>query len=143
MSVIHIHSGINNKLLHIIYKEDGMDEIDGRIDLTPANHALQVAVMYPEDSKKFKAHKHLEQHRPDGVVQESWLVTYGGITVRLFDTDDTLICTEDLEAGDCLVTLGGGHAFNTIGDATVWEFKTGPYNGPKADKEHIDEGTTV
>lgn len=139
MALIHIHSGIDSKLLHIIYKEDGMTHEDGRLDLTPANHVLQVAVMFPEDSKKFKAHKHLVQYRPDGVVQESWLVTYGAIEVRLFDTDDTLIHTDELQEGDCLVTLAGGHAFDTIGDATVWEFKTGPYNGPKADKEYIDE----
>ena len=38
-----------------------------------------------------------------------------------------------------LITGLGGHTYKAIGEVKVYEFKTGPYKGQKADKRFIDD----
>ena len=72
------------------------------------------------------------------IAQESWVVVKGRVRCHFYDLDDSLIKEVDLEAGDCSITLAGGHTYTGLeNDTLVREFKTGPYRGQKLDKQFI------
>ena len=63
----------------------------------------------------------------------------GKVRCILYDTDNTVIATPILEAGDASFTLYGGHTYEILEEDTiVYEYKTGPYEGQQLDKEFID-----
>ena len=72
------------------------------------------------------------------IAQESWVVLEGRVKFYFYDLDDTLIGTEILEPGDSSVTLQGGHTYEILENSIVYEYKTGPYQGIKLDKEFLN-----
>jgi hypothetical protein len=62
----------------------------------------------------------------------------GKIKAILYDIDDSIICEEILESGDCSITFCAGHNYESLEDGSlVYEFKTGPYFGQEKDKVFI------
>ena len=56
----------------------------------------------------------------------------------MYDIDNTIIREEILNAGDCSMTLRGGHNYIALEEDTiVYEYKSGPYYGQVLDKEFI------
>lgn len=123
-------------LLHVVNK---MSEItDKRCDLVPDEDFLQVSCFRLNNGKTFRPHKHIENHRNSTITQESWLVAKGKVKAILYDLDDTILEEVILEAGDCSITLRGGHNYLCLeDDSVVYEYKTGPYFGLAKDKEFI------
>lgn len=122
------------KLLHIVSR---FDDINNITYLTPEDQFLQVATFQMGREKTFKPHQHIWKDSPrDKVIaQESWLILRGSIKASLFDTDGTLLTTEIIRFGDCVITFEGGHTLDILEEDTVmYEFKTGPYTGIKNDK---------
>ena len=90
--------------------------------------------------KTFPAHKHItkERYYDNQIAQESWVVIRGSVKCKLYDIDNTLIAEPILKPGDASFTLYGGHTYEILEDDTiVYEYKTGPYEGQKLDKEFI------
>ena len=86
----------------------------------------------------FKPHKHVYCEKTTTIAQESWVVIEGKVKAILYDIDDNIISEEILNAGDCSITLYGGHTYEILEDNTlVYEYKTGPYLGIEADKAFI------
>ncbi len=125
-------------LLHIVCKKELV--FDGpRMDIVPAHEFIQLASLDLTKGKKFKAHKHQLKVNPQySRAQESWVVLSGKVKAILYDIDDTIIEEVILTGGDCTVTLAGGHNYEIIEDAKVYEFKTGPYLGHDNDKSMIE-----
>ena len=116
------------------------DVVDKRRDLTFEKEYLQVACFKMNKGKTFKAHKHLEQEKTTKITQESFVVVKGKIKVIIYDLDDTIIAELILNAGDCVITLYGGHNYLGLEDETIiYEHKTGPYFGVEKDKIYIGE----
>jgi len=114
---------------------------DQRKDLTPAEEFLQVSCFKMHEGKTFRAHKHLEQKKITTITQESFVVIKGKIKTIIYDLDDTIIAEPVINAGDCVVTLYGGHNYLGLEDETIiYEHKTGPYYGVEKDKKFIDYG---
>ena len=66
------------------------------------------------------------------------MVIKGSVKCFFYDLDDKLIQTEILNAGDCSITLSGGHNYEILEEETVvYEYKTGPYEGQIKDKVFI------
>ena len=87
--------------------------------------------------KTCKPHQQRGKDAPRDKVraQESWLRLRGSIKASLFDTDGTLLTTESIRFGDCVITFEGGHTLDILEEDTVmYEFKTGPYTGIENDK---------
>ncbi len=121
--------------LHIIHR---LSDVNGRINIVPDNEFLQVASMQLAKGQTFKAHRHIEHPRTTTIPQESWLVISGRVRCILYDLDDTVIAEPVLQAGDCSITLRGGHNYFVLDDNTVvYEYKTGPYLGVELDKTFI------
>jgi len=132
-----IYSNIDkDKLLHIILrKEDVQSE---RLNVVGDDEYLQLAAMRLPKGKTFKPHKHIYYEKLTTIAQESWAVIKGEVKVTMYDLDDQIIAEEILTAGDCSITLYGGHTYEILQDDTlVYEYKTGPYLGVKQDKEFI------
>lgn len=124
-------------LLHIIHRRT--DFSSDRNDLVEPENFLQCAALNLNRGRSFKAHKHvLKDTLPRKVwAQESWVVIYGSVRCILYDIDDTIIVSPVLQAGDCSITLMGGHNYEAITECKVLEFKSGPYYGQEHDKEFI------
>ena len=122
-----IYSKIDDdKLLHIVVR---LGDFKGRTEIVPENNFIQCAAL-----KMPKERTYAEQ-----IAQESWVVITGKVRCILYDTDNTVIATPILEAGDASFTLYGGHTYEILEEDTiVYEYKTGPYEGQQLDKEFID-----
>ena len=125
-----------DKLLHIILRKE--DVSSERINVVEDEEYLQLAAMRLQEGKTFKPHKHVYCEKTTTIAQESWVVIEGKVKAILYDIDDNIISEEILNAGDCSITLYGGHTYEILEDNTlVYEYKTGPYLGIEADKAFI------
>ena len=134
-----IYSKISpNNLLHIISRID--DVVDERLNISPEEEFIQLAVLKMNKGKTFKPHKHIWKPGEEEVIaQESWVVIRGSVEAILYDLDDSVIDKIVLSAGDCSLTFQGGHNYVFLEDDTVvYEYKTGPYRGQENDKVFID-----
>lgn len=124
-------------LLHIIHRKDDFKE--ERNDLVEPDNFLQCAALNMSDGKTFKPHEHLCQEvlPREQWAQESWVVLSGSVRAILYDIDQKIIAMPILNAGDCSITLIGGHTYEVIKAAKVLEFKSGPYYGQEKDKVFI------
>lgn len=137
----HIYSKINpEKLLHIIFLKEDLENVDGRKDIINPNNFLQLSALNMEKGKTFKPHKHIwtEVDYDKRIAQESWIVIQGQVLVYYYDTDGSFLFTRVIESGDCSITLEGGHTYEIMKDNTlVFETKTGPYKSREFDKVEI------
>jgi len=126
-----------NKLLHVVNR---LHEFQGRKEVIPEDNFIQCATLRMEKGKTFPPHKHIikDRHYPEQIAQESWVVIRGSVKCILYDIDNTVLSTPTLKQGDASFTLYGGHTYEILEDDTlVYEYKTGPYEGQKLDKEII------
>ena len=127
-----------NKLLHIVNR---LSEIEGRNDIVPEENFIQCATLRMPKNKTFPPHKHItkDRHYPTQIAQESWVIIKGRVKCKFYDVDDTLISEPILGPGDASFTLYGGHTYEILEEDTiVYEYKTGPYEGQKLDKQFLN-----
>ncbi len=132
-----IYSKVDGRLLHIVNR---IYEFQGRNEVIPEDNFLQCATLRMEKGKTFPPHKHItkDRHYTEQIAQESWVVIKGSVKCKFYDIDNTIIAEPILNAGDASFTLYGGHTYEILEDDTlVYEYKTGPYEGQKLDKEFI------
>jgi hypothetical protein len=135
--MIKFYSKIDGRLLHIVHR---LHEFKGRQEVIPENNFLQCATLKMEKGKTFPPHKHIikDRHYPEQIAQESWVVIKGSVKCILYDIDNTIIAEPILKVGDASFTLYGGHTYEILeSDTLVYEYKTGPYEGQKLDKQFI------
>ena len=127
------------KLCHIIIKKDEINK--KRKDIIPEENFLQLSTLNLPNGTTFRPHKHIWKEGEQKVIaQESWVVVEGEVDVTYYDTEgSTPIGNYRIGAGDCSITLFGGHTYKAVGECKVYEFKTGPYKGQKLDKRFLDE----
>lgn len=132
-----IYSKVNpSQLLHIIHRDKDIDT--GRKNVISANEPLQLSSMLLQKGTTFKPHKHIKYKKTVNIAQESWVVIKGKVKCIFYDIDNKIIAEPILEAGDCSITLYGGHNYEILEDNTkVLEYKTGPYLGQELDKKFI------
>tara|TARA_R110000851_G_scaffold229758_1_gene382469 strand:+ start:25786 stop:26205 length:420 start_codon:yes stop_codon:yes gene_type:complete len=138
--MIKVKSKIDDKVLHLVYHRD--DFKDERTELVEPEQFIQCAYLKMDAGKTFRPHKHIWKFPGIAmkIAQESWVVMQGSVKAIFYDTDGELLETHVLNQGDCSFTLEGGHTYEILEDNTlVYEFKTGPYQGQKLDKEFLDE----
>jgi cupin fold WbuC family metalloprotein len=127
-----------NQLLHIVFRRGNLNS--SRIEIVPETEFIQCAALNMESGCNFRPHKHIFKKRTENkIAQESWVVIQGSVRCIFYDTDNTIIAKPILRSGDASFTLYGGHTYEVLEDNTfVYEFKTGPYEGQKFDKEFIE-----
>jgi hypothetical protein len=134
-----IYSQIDpTKLLHCVSR---FNEISStRQDICPEEEFIQLSSFKLPKGKTFRPHKHIVHEKITNIAQESWVVMKGSVQVTFYDIDDTVLCEPILEEGDVSITFAGGHNYLILSDeATIYEYKTGPYLGQQFDKVFLDD----
>lgn len=99
---------------------------------------IQVGVWGYDAGKELKAHIHNEVNREVFWTQEVLFVKTGKLRADIFDTSEKKVAELQVEAGDIIILLRGGHGYDIIEDGTqVLEIKNGPYVGPDLDRRRF------
>jgi hypothetical protein len=105
--------------------------------LTPDDCNMQIGhVVYPAGGE-IPRHIHLPIERQLMRSTEVLIVQQGRCEVDVYTSDRKLVATRQLDAGDMIVAVDGGHGFRVIEDLVLLEIKQGPYPGHGADKERF------
>lgn len=133
-----IYSKIDkSRLLHFV-KRSG--DFGVREELIDPCEIIQLSSQAVAKGTKFRAHKHIVKsvQISELTAQESWVVISGCVRATFYDTDDSILESVELSAGDVSVSLAGGHGYEILEDSKILEFKTGPYLGQSFDKVFIE-----
>jgi len=93
-------------------------------------------VVYPEGGSVVP-HVHLPVVRTVVGTSELLLVRSGRCVVDIYGEDRALVASRQLETGDLVLSLSGGHGFRMLEDTVLFEVKQGPYSG-QAEKARFD-----
>ena len=97
--------------------------------LTPPEFKQQVGyVTYPAGGV-IARHMHVPIHRHLIGTSEVLVVLKGHAWIDMYDDAHGLVASRELQAGDVMLMVGGGHGFRIIEDTVFLEIKQGPYEG--------------
>ena len=97
--------------------------------LTPPEYKQQVGlIVYPEGGE-IERHVHRDLERKLVGTSEVLIVRQGCCEVDFYDDDRQLVATRELNEGDLLLMVAGGHGFRMLEDTVLLEVKQGPYTG--------------
>lgn len=124
----------NNETLAYIITAD--TSIDKTIFITKPEFTQQVGfVVYPAGGK-IVPHVHLPIERHIIGTSEVLILKKGKCLVDFYNNQREAIETRELNTGDVLVLVAGGHGFRMLEDTIFIEIKQGPYAGQE-DKERF------
>jgi hypothetical protein len=104
--------------------------------LTDSANPLQLGMNFYQAGEMIKAHYHLQRKiETHSIVQEFLLIGAGRARLRLYDAaGHNEFTSRQLETGDMVLLLAGGHALDVQADTKIIEIKLGPYDGRSKDK---------
>ena len=97
--------------------------------LTPPTFKQQVGfVVYPAGGEiQRHDHRPLERHLVG--TSEVLVVQRGRCEIDIYNDERNLVATRELDKGDIMLMVGGGHGFRMLEDTVFLEIKQGPYTG--------------
>ena len=99
---------------------------------------IQVGIWGYGADKELKAHIHNEVKREVLWTQEVLFVRTGKLRANIFDTNENKVAELQVNTGDVIILLRGGHGYDILEDGTqVLEIKNGPYVGPDLDRKRL------
>jgi hypothetical protein len=103
--------------------------------LTGPESPLQLGVNFYPAGEAIKAHYHLPRRLETNQIQEFILIGEGRLKLTLYDVEQNAPFVElELQAGDMVLLLAGGHGFQILEPTKIVEVKQGPYDGKSKDK---------
>ena len=103
------------------------------------NEYLQVGTWSYAAGVQLPAHVHNRLPREVVRTQELILVRKGRLRATIFGEHSRAVAQVELQAGDLLILLSGGHGYEILEDGTqVLEVKNGPYLGPELDRTRME-----
>jgi hypothetical protein len=97
--------------------------------LTPSEFKQQVGyVVYPAGGE-VERHVHLNLERQLVGTSEVLIIKKGRCLIDIYNDDRELVATRELNPGDLMLMVGGGHGFRMLEDTVFLEIKQGPYIG--------------
>jgi hypothetical protein len=99
------------------------------IFITQPEYKQQVGfIKYPAGSD-IPRHRHIPLERHLVGTSEVVLVRRGRCRLEVYTEDRELVATRELEQGDLVLMVAGGHGFAVHDDTVLLEVKQGPYIG--------------
>ena len=97
--------------------------------LTPPEFKQQVGfVVYPKGGEIARhVHRPLERHLVG--TSEVLVLLKGRCFIDVYNDEHELVATRELQPGDIMLMVGGGHGFRMLEDTVFLEIKQGPYTG--------------
>ena len=123
-----------NNLLGYLIKID--DFSDDKKFLTENSSEFQVATFTMEENEIIKRHIHNKYKRKVFTTSEAITVIEGTLEVEIYDLNKSYLNTFNLNAGDTIVMIAGGHGLKATKNTKFIEIKQGPYDQEK-DKFHF------
>lgn len=97
--------------------------------LTPADFKQQVGfVVYPAGGE-ITPHTHRAFERHIIGTSEVLILKSGRCIIDVYNNDHALVASRELQTGDLMLMVGGGHGFRMLEDTVFLEVKQGPYTG--------------
>lgn len=100
---------------------------------TPDDFSQQLGYMNYPAGKTIEAHVHNATSRQVRLTNEVLFIRSGKLRVDFYNDEQKYLKSRDLEAGDIILLVAGGHGFEVIEAVEMIEVKQGPYLGD-ADK---------
>lgn len=98
----------------------------------------QVGIWGYNKGQKLAPHIHLTTPREILRTQEVVFVKEGCIRADIYTEQKEFLKSVELETGDTIILLNGGHGYEILHDNTkVLEVKNGPYVGADKDRERL------
>ena len=94
--------------------------------LTEDECSQQVGFVVHPAGHEIARHIHPPRQRLIDDFMEVIFVKRGKMITEIYNPDKKLIATREIEAGDLLVMLSGGHCFRMLEDTILLEIKQGP-----------------
>ena len=124
MQFIEQVSSADELLVIIIRKNYRPDET---VFITAPEFKQQVGfVVYPAGGE-IARHSHRRIKREIEGTSEVLLVRRGRCLIDIYDNNDSLVKTCELEQDDIMIMIGGGHGFRMLEDTVFLEVKQGPF----------------
>ena len=124
-SVEHVSAG--NRLLALIVRNRFSPE--RTTFLTSDDLPQQLGfVVYPAGGE-VPRHLHRPIERRIVGTSEVIVVRSGRCLLDIYDDNQQLVATRELETGDVMVMVSGGHGFRMLEPTVLLEVKQGPYTG--------------
>ena len=97
--------------------------------LTPPEYKQQVGfVAYPKGGE-IARHTHVALQRHLVGTSEVLIVKKGRCLIDIYNDAQELVATRELNEGDLMLMVAGGHGFRMLEDTILLEVKQGPYTG--------------
>lgn len=97
--------------------------------LTPPDFKQQVGyIVYPVGGE-IEPHVHRPIERNLVGTSEVLIVRRGRCEIDVYDDNRRLVVTRELQKGDIMLMVGGGHGFRMLEETVFLEIKQGPYLG--------------
>jgi hypothetical protein len=113
----------------IAYVVKGADSPSATEFVTPSEANLQVGFIVKEAGFTIPNHDHKPVERHIVGTAEVLFVRKGRCEITFFDSGRKPVETAEVETGDIVVLLAGGHGFHMLEDTVFVEVKQGPYPG--------------
>ena len=79
--------------------------------------------------KEIQPHVHKKVQREIHYTQETLFIRKGKLQVDFYSDEQKFLESTELEAGDVILLIKGGHGFKVVEDLEMFEVKQGPYAG--------------
>ena len=96
--------------------------------------SLQLGVNHYKAGVRIKPHMHLPVERLLSNTLEVLHIDTGSTSLEIFDEQKEKFYVTQLQAGDTVLLIRGGHALTITDDTRIVEVKQGPYLGADKDK---------
>jgi mannose-6-phosphate isomerase-like protein (cupin superfamily) len=96
---------------------------------TPNSYSQQMAYMRHPEGKKIQPHIHNSVPRSVQYTCEVLFLKSGRMRVDFYGEDRVFFTARELNAGDTILLIKGGHGFQALTEIEMIEVKQGPYAG--------------
>ena len=104
--------------------------------LTPPDNSIQLGYMEHPAGHRIAPHIHQSIVREVTETQEVLFIRSGRLQVDFYGDSKNYIESRELQQGDIILLVGGGHGFTVLENVEMFEVKQGPYVGD-LDKERF------
>lgn len=130
---MEIYDSSNNLLAKLI---DFDSNNERSTFFTDDSKDFQAAVFNLKVGENIQRHIHKKNERKVETTSEAIYIINGKIEVEIYDNSKTFIKKIDVNKGQLILLIQGGHAMNVLEDSKFFEIKQGPYI-EKNDKERF------
>lgn len=117
----------NGKQLALIVRSEYTAE--GIEFFTPNSYSQQIGYMHRGAGYVIAPHVHNAVKREVEFTKEVLIIKKGVVRVDFYADDQTYLQSSIIRTGDIILLAFGGHGFEIIEDAEIFEVKQGPYAG--------------